>query len=428
MTSRHATILATLLWGTLQPVAALTYELRGGCWFDGREFTQRHVMYVVHGRFTTDRPARIDSTIDLSGSFIVSPYGEAHNHNIEGASHETIEKYLDAGIFYVKDPESNVEARANAVGVVNIPTSIDAVFAGPGFTSPGGHPSGLVLRNIARGAMKVGSDTGRFMIPVRDSTDFERRWRTFLGTRQDFVKVLLLYSEHYASARDDPHEFNWRGFDPALMPLLVRRAHAAGLRVTVHVETASDFRVAVRAGADEIAHLPGFRPKYDSLSSYRGDLSQYGLSDLDAALAAQRGVTVVTTLGEGLAFLAKGDSSGLDSATRARVAEMDRANLRVLRSHRVRVVFGSDWFRQNTVPEVMQLRTLGVWSDTDLVRIWSVDTPRSIFPGRRIGCFESGCEASFLALAGDPLADVANVQRIRLRMKQGTLLVSRDAR
>ncbi len=416
------------MWGALQPGAAPNYELRGGRWFDGREFTPRQVMYVVQGRFTTDRPARIDSTIDLSGSFIVSPYGEAHNHNIEAASQATIEKYLDAGIFYVKDPESDVEARANAVGVVNIPTSIDGVFAGPGFTSPGGHPSGLVLRNIARGAMKAGSDTGRFMIPVRDSADFERRWRTFLATRQDFVKVLLLYSEHYATARDDPREFNWHGFDPALMPLLVRRAHAAGLRVTVHVETASDFRVAVRAGVDEIAHLPGFRPKYDSLSSYRGDLSQYRLSDADAALAARRGVTVVTTLGEGLALLAKGDSSGLDSATRARVVEMDRANLRVLRSHHVRVVFGSDWFRQNTVPEVMQLRTLGVWSDTDLLRIWSVDTPRSIFPGRRIGCFESGCEASLLALAGDPLLDFANAQRIRLRVKQGALLVSGGVR
>ena len=42
--------------------------------------------------------------------------------------------------------------------------------------------------------------------------------------------------------------------------------------------------------------------------------------------------------------------------------------------------------------------------------------------GRRIGCFEAGCEASLLALFGDPLADFSNVRRIELRMKQGVVL------
>jgi hypothetical protein len=414
--------LAIALMTVARPGTAQHYELRGGRWFDGRGFAAHRVVYVIDGRFTGDRPVRVDSTIDLSGRFIVAPYGEAHNHNIEDAPPATIAKYLEAGIFYVKDPTSSIEARANAVGVLNVPTSIDGVFAGPTFTSPGGHPSGLVRRNIARGAMTPGADTGGFMIPVHDSADFERRWRTFLATRQDFVKVMLLYSEHYAVAKDDPREFNWYGFDPALMPLLVQRAHAAGLRVTVHVETETDFRVAVSAGADEIAHLAGFRPKYDSLQSYRGDLSQYRISDADARLAARRGVVVVTTLGEGLSYLAKGDSSGLDSASRARVFAMDRANLRLLRAHGVRIAFGSDWFLENTVSEVMQLRTLGVFSDVELLRIWSIDTPRSIFPDRRIGCFERGCEASFLALAGDPLVDFQNTERILLRMKQGVIL------
>jgi len=404
--------------------AAQHYELHGGQWFDGRSFTPQRVLYVSDGRFTTHRPRTIDSTIDLSGRFLVTPYGEAHNHNIESASPTTIRKYLAAGIFYVKDPESGVEARVNAIGVLNIPTSIDGVFAGPGFTSPGGHPSGLVQRNMARGVMKPGSDTGGFMIPVRDSVDFERRWQTFLSTRQDFVKVLLLYSEHFSTAKDDPREFNWHGFDPSLMPLLVRRAHAAGLRVTAHVETAFDFHVAVSAGVDEIAHLPGFRPKYDSVQAYRRDLSAYSIADADVRLAARRGVTVVTTLGEGLARIAKGDSSGLDSASRAAVLALDRANLRTLRAHGVRIAFGSDWFRANTASEVEQLRTLNVFSDADLIKIWSIDTPRSIFPGRRIGCIESGCDASFLALRGDPLADFRNTERIVLRMKQGVLLDS----
>jgi imidazolonepropionase-like amidohydrolase len=51
-----------------------------------------------------------------------------------------------------------------------------------------------------------------------------------------------------------------------------------------------------------------------------------------------------------------------------------------------------------------------------------VETPRAIFPGRRIGALEEGYEANLLVLAGDPIADFGNVRRIALRMKAGRLL------
>ena len=52
----------------------------------------------------------------------------------------------------------------------------------------------------------------------------------------------------------------------------------------------------------------------------------------------------------------------------------------------------------------------------------SQDTPRALFPGRRLGCFDPGCEASFLLLGGDPLADLNQVDMPLLRVKQGRLL------
>jgi imidazolonepropionase-like amidohydrolase len=42
---------------------------------------------------------------------------------------------------------------------------------------------------------------------------------------------------------------------------------------------------------------------------------------------------------------------------------------------------------------------------------------------RRIGKLAPGYEASFLVLDGNPLVDFANVQRIRLRFKQGTVIL-----
>lgn len=400
---------------------AQRYALVNGRWFDGRRFVAR-TLYVERGVFSSRPLANVDSVIDLGGDFVVPPFGEAHNHNIEGASAATVKAYLDAGIFYVKDPCSFPEAKRNTVGMLNVPTSVDAVFAGGCITGPEGHPIGLARRNIARGIWKTDDADGRFLHAVVDSADFERRWPAILRAGPDFIKTILVYSEEHALRRDDPRYVNWHGLDPGLLPLVVRRAHAAGLRVSSHIESAADFHVALVSGVDEINHLPGFRPDRDSVGSFRGDLSPYRISQEDARLAARNGVVVVTTIGATLAYLAMGDSSGLDGATRARIRALHANNVRVLRSNGVRLVLGSDSFRSNTVSEAMALRTLGVLSDTELLVMWSMATPRAIFPGRRIGCFEAGCEASFLALSGDPRADFSNVQRIERRMKQGVML------
>ncbi|MDB4888267.1 MAG: hypothetical protein JWL61_122 [Gemmatimonadetes bacterium] len=420
MTDSSLRLIAALLLATPLSSGAQSYELPHGRWFDGNSFVARTI-YVDRGVIVARRPARVDSTIDLTGKFIVPPYGEAHNHNIEGSPPATIKKYLDAGIFYVKDPCSFPEASVEAVGKLNIPSSIDGVFSGGCLTSVDGHPSGLVRRNIARGSMKPTDGDGRFLHALVDSTDFERRWPGILASKPDFIKVILVYSEEHAKRANDPAYFNWHGMDPALLPLVVARTHSAGLRVSAHVESAADFHAAVTAGVDEINHMPGFRPDRDSVSTMTR-VKRYEIAPADARLAAQRGTYVVTTLGESTDFLAMGDKAGLDSATRKQVRDLYVRNLKLLRSSGVRIAIGSDAFRGNSMTEIMSIRTLGAFDDRELLRMWSIVTPKTIFPGRHIACFDAGCEASLLALDGDPLTDFKNTQRIGLRMKRGVLL------
>lgn len=97
-------------------------------------------------------------------------------------------------------------------------------------------------------------------------------------------------------------------------------------------------------------------------------------------------------------------------------------NLRMMRKHRVRVIVGSDSYRNTPVPEAMYLASLGVYTNAELLKVWSVETPRAIFPNRRIGRLEPGSEASFLVLDKDPRADFSNVKSIRLRVKQGVTI------
>jgi imidazolonepropionase-like amidohydrolase len=54
--------------------------------------------------------------------------------------------------------------------------------------------------------------------------------------------------------------------------------------------------------------------------------------------------------------------------------------------------------------------------------MWYETTPRSIYPGRKIGRLAEGYEASFLTLARNPLEDLGAVDSIAVRVKQGCLL------
>jgi imidazolonepropionase-like amidohydrolase len=70
----------------------------------------------------------------------------------------------------------------------------------------------------------------------------------------------------------------------------------------------------------------------------------------------------------------------------------------------------------------MLLSKLGLFSNAELLRMWSETTPRAIFPNRRIGGLAEGCEASFLVLDADPLADFSATSKIFMRVKQGGVL------
>jgi hypothetical protein len=388
----------------------------GGRWFTGTAFEER-TAYAVGGVLTFELPTRVDSTVHLGGGYVIPPFGEAHNHNVEHSSRiaRTIERYLQDGVFYVRNPNNLPRARHPLAGTVNLPTSIDVAFANGGLTVAGGHPLPLVQRNLERGVWTEADGEGAFYFLVNDEEELDRVWALVLEGRPDFLKTYLLYSEEYARRRDDPAFHGWKGLDPALLPKIVRRAHRAGLRVSTHVETAADFHHALVAGVDEIAHMPGFRGDAEVRLP---DPSIFEISEADARLAARLGTIVVTTVG-GVREI---DPAGPDGVLRGRFDRLHARNLRLLHDHGVRLALGSDDYGDTSVGEAMYLHSLGVLDNLDLLRLWSEATPRAIFPGRRVGCLQEGCEASFLVLRGNPISDFGQVRAIELRVKEGQVL------
>jgi imidazolonepropionase-like amidohydrolase len=388
-------------------IDAAPYALVNGRWFNGDSFVDRTV-YVADGRLTFVRPAGVRGTLDLAGGYVIPPLAEAHNHNLGRELDDTIavKAYLDAGVFYVKIL-SNLPRLTDPVRhLFNNPRSVDVAFANGPLTATGGHPIALRERLLAEGlypgfTRETLRDQGYFVID--NATGLEVKWPLIVAGRPDFIKVILSYSEEFAKRRDDTAYFGRKGLDPGLVPAIVAKARQRGLRVSAHVNTATDFRNAIRAGVNEIAHLPGMQAP----SVVSGD---------DIAEARAAGVIVVTTAS--LAMRVRSPE------LLNRVQEAQRNNISRLLAAGVPLAVGSDNFEDTSVGEALYLKGLGL-ENRELLRMWTETAARAVFPDRKVGALREGYEASFLVLAGNPLDDFANVQRIVLRVKDGAVLTRR---
>ena len=419
------------------PPSLPQYAFLNGQWFDGEGF-RAATWYSVEGRLTKRPPAGLVQTVDLAGLNMVPPFGEAHNHNVEGPWNvqAVAQRYLQDGVFYVKNPNNVRDFAQQIKHAVNVPTSIDATFAHAGLTGHGGHPVALyedVLRigryEPAVGPIERGWFENRSYVLVDTEIELEAKWPMIVSGRPDCLKVYLVHSEDDGEEAKVKPAHHRKGLHPALVPGIVARAHAAGLQVTAHVETAADFRQAIRAGVDELAHVPGW------LIQRADDAERARLTEEDARLAADHKVRVVTTSVAGQAMPSIGGhhqhgshaGHGTGQPMKHNALPADAAshvlkdNLHLLQRAGVTLVIGSD-HAETSLAEVLHLRTLQVFDNRTLLKMWCEATPAAIFPARRIGKFAEGYEASFLALAGNPIEDFDQVQAIRRRFKQGVPL------
>jgi hypothetical protein len=386
-----------------------TIAWRNGAWFDGTAFRRTDV-YSIGDRLTLKSPSRVDRTVDLRGKFLTGAFAEAHNHNIpSGDTERTIRTYLEQGIFYVMIQTNVPEGRAKQKGLINRPGSLDVLFANGSFTARGGHPTALVRRNIANGGMTNEDLDGGFLQPVRSREDIDRVWSTRIKKQQpDFIKLTLVYSEDRVARLPRP-ESDRHGLDPSLTPYLVRKAHRDHLRVSAHVESAYDFDVAVAAGVDLIAHMPGFWP--DPVRVKAKGPGIYRIAEEAALRAARQGTVVITTVGDAIRENTTPD-------VRAAFLDVLRSNFDVLKRHGVKIAIGSDEYRSTSVPEALAIAQSGMMTSVEVLQALSVTTPAAIFPQRAPFGLAEGALANFIGFERDPLQDVESITRVTLRVKE----------
>ena len=386
-------------------------ELRNARWFDGQIFRSGR-LFVHQGRFVAEPPAGVAvQRLDLTERYLVAPLAEAHNHNLQNSwgFENFAPRYIADGVFYAamlcSDPSSVAPLRQRA----GAPDTPDVVFVTSCITSSDGHPLGMLLDDKAEPPVRFEDVADRAVLVMDSEADVARKWPLVAARPGRLIKLILSFHDRPALRRE-PKNHGRLGLSAEVAAAIVRQAHAAGLRVSAHVDTAADFAAAVRAGVDQIAHLPGYFFHHDSPAE------DFLISPELARDAARRGIQVVTTTAASRLFRA-------DEALQARITATQQQNLRRLRDAGVPLLLGSDVFFGTALTEYRRLQELAVLPPPELLRMATVSTPLALFPERRLGCFEPGCEASFLVLASDPLQDPDALSKPVLRVKQGRQLL-----
>ena len=398
-----------------------------GKWFAEQDF-ESATFYAVDGVLTKRKPPGPIETVDLQGGFVVPAFGDAHAHfpstaqNFEMANRN----FLQAGAFYVLNAGGNAETENPLRSKLGTPATIDVIFAHSVFTCLGGHPQPY-LEYLSEHGVEFGVPFAKtkledhYFRTIDSVADIDRKWPQFLSTKPDFVKLIFVYSELYQSSDGGEKSM---GLRPDLAAKIVHRANAAGLRTGAHIEDAADFHNALVAGVEVIMHLPAFPYPLDRQAAYRNKSNweeRFTIPGSDIELAARRDVTVVMTAAALSAenFEKPNPLTALNENEK-RFRKIMTQNIRHLKDAGVRLAVGSDTMPgAGVLAEIDFLKDTDVFSNLELLKMWSETTPKTIFPKRKIGALKDGYEANFLVLEGNPIQDFGNVKRIKMRVKQG---------
>ncbi|MBL0937901.1 MAG: hypothetical protein IBJ03_03340 [Gemmatimonadaceae bacterium] len=427
-----ALLLVPTVHAAAQPTRAIApdtgrvIEFRNAQWFDGTRFVAGS-RFVRNGRFVAPPTSRPDSVVPMRGQFVVPPYGDAHTHSPDGAFNfaSIRDLYLRSGVFYVQVLGNSRSGRRELLSQLNTPTSIDVVYANTPVTAYGGHPQ-LLYEALGLYRMPFPPDPAQRLTAARSRAREGDVYLTLDSLpqlpevvrrlRRDTVpilKVMLLDTEHRRTILTDSSRAGGYGLSADVVRPLVDSAHAMGRKAWAHVETAFDAQLAMDAGIDGFAHVPG----YGVADAADSTLDRYRLPEPLARRIGASGIPVVTTIG-----LARG--AARDTASQRRVRTVFEANIRLLQRYGARLITGSDTYSDTEiiVRDATALVDVMGGDAASLIRMRAVTTPQSIFPGRRIGLLRAGYEASFLTLGCDPLVRRECLLDIRDRVKQGVQL------
>ncbi|NAY90525.1 hypothetical protein GTQ34_01225 [Muricauda sp. JGD-17] len=391
-----------------------------GQWYNGKDFISK-VFYEVDGIFSDESPDSIVKTTDLKGGYVIPPFASAHNHNLDREWQLGFlpKAYLDEGTFYYQALTS-MQKQANALrSFFENDSTIDVKFAQQGLTSTLGHPfmayepfsMGLTFDNWESNMDKILQsriEENNSYIFIDSISQIDEKLNIFYNSNPDVAKIYLLDVENY-KVNSNTGTAGLHGLSKPVARLVAEKLKKKGFTVYAHIETASDFEFAAEIGVDCVAHMPGYG--FEGLPE--NELKYY-VDDQSMQKAASKGMRVIPTTAISISRRTIKDSLAKTAFTKSFLTRFKNAG--------GNIIVGSDMFNMTLTPEIDALHALDIFSNEELLKILTMDTPQYVFPERKIGKLEAGYEASFLVLENNPLRDFSAIKDIVFAAKQGIVL------
>ena len=240
--------------------------------------------------------------------------------------------------------------------------------------------------------------------PVGSPDEARRAVRENLLYGVDFIKVVADDEPRFVTAEE--------------MKAIVEEAHRSKVKVAVHATTGTGIQTSIDAGVDsehgDAVTDPMLKQMKDKGIFF--DLTETFAGTRLRALV-QKSVVLSPEYEQG--FAQYEELSNREAPLRVQ---------RVLKSG-VKFAIGSDmWFDypgktrgQATATMFASLRELGMPS-LDIIRVTTSDAAELLGWQDRIGAVEAGKFADFVAVSGDPMQDITELERVKFVMKGGVVV------
>ncbi len=203
-----------------------------------------------------------------------------------------------------------------------------------------------------------------------------------------------------------------RAMSPAEMKAVIDTAHGLGRKVAAHSHAAEGTRAAVEAGVDTIDH---------------GTF----LDDATIRLMKERGTWLVPTMLAPATALQQARAGLLPPAT---VPKAEAAAAAAIESHRkaiaagVKIAFGTDTgvSKHGENAKEFALMVAAGMTPAQAIKAATVDAATALDRAAQIGRIAPGFAADLIAVDGDPLADVRQLEDVDFVMKAGAVVKNED--
>jgi len=189
------------------------------------------------------------------------------------------------------------------------------------------------------------------------------------------------------------------------MSVIVQEAHKAGRKVAAHATTAEGQRNAIAAGVDSIEH-------------------GHGADRQDLEMMKAKGIYWVPTMGY---YFYHVDSANSPAARKymQEVLERGQQNIAIARELGVKIANGFDPSSAKdhgqNAREIIAMTKLGL-PPIEAIRASTTSAADLLGWQGRVGLIDTGYYADIIAVSGDPLADVGELEHVQFVMKGGIVV------